>query len=141
MIIVAILSLARRVQVVDRRRTSYSPPGLLQRTLAPSPVRVRVKRQSMEVVRSKKAQARQSNVDSEERRKTEVRLSMYTQAPSEDVTLEDFEMFAIDRLRGAHGATLWVLSLSTKCSFARSPVVLKGIESALAKGCNRCARN
>jgi hypothetical protein len=61
----------------------------------------------MEVVRSKKAQARQSNADAEERRKTEVRLSMYTQAPSEDVTLEDFEMFAIDRLRGAHGATLW----------------------------------
>lgn len=33
---------------------------------------------------------------------SEQRISMYTEAPSGEVCIEDFERFAIDRLRGSH---------------------------------------
>jgi len=55
----------------------------------------------MEVVRSKKAVGAAVAAAAAEERKNAIKLTMYDEAPQGDVTLEDFEAFAVDRLRGA----------------------------------------
>ena len=54
----------------------------------------------MEVVRSKKAVQRDNERADAGSRRLNSQLSLYSQPPAEDVTLEDFEDFAVSRLRG-----------------------------------------
>jgi hypothetical protein len=55
---------------------------------------------AMEVVRSKKAVQRDNERADAGSRRLNSQLSLYSQPPAEDVTLEDFEDFAVSRLRG-----------------------------------------
>ena len=71
------------------------------------------------------------------------RVSLYQTPPSSIISIEDFERFAIDRLRGGHHDCMCILvplacvscELPSRHPFCSS-AVLKGIEEHKAKGCN-----
>ena len=104
----------------------------------------------MEAVVSKRATLRETAGASVAlRSRPDNKLSWYTQPPEEDVTLEDFEDFAVRRLRGA---CVWTRDARAgptpvagvhrgtadtgACLLCCAPAVLKGIETRLSRGAN-----
>ena len=90
-----------------------------------------------------KSAAKLPTAQTEQQTKTSSRLSLYQTPPSSIISIEDFERFAIDRLRGGHhdGMCILVPLASVSCESPSrhqfcSSAVLKGIEEHKAKGCN-----
>jgi hypothetical protein len=55
----------------------------------------------MKAIKTAAGRRAEAEAEAAERRRNEVKLTMYDKSPTDDVTLEDFESFAVDRLRGA----------------------------------------
>ena len=55
----------------------------------------------MKAIKTATGRKAEQDAEAAERRRNEVKLTMYDKSPTDDVTLEDFESFAVDRLRGA----------------------------------------
>ena len=93
------------------------------------------------VLSSTKAAAALANSNKPHQRSSRTALSMYSEAPSGEIALEEFERFALDRLKGAHAANTSkifskFINLTFSCPSSSSSLlaVLRGIEDLKVKG-------
>lgn len=80
----------------------------------------------MKAIKTATGRKAEQDAEAAERRRNEVKLTMYDKSPTDDVTLEDFESFAVDRLRGAGAAEDGgkrgrLASASLSAAFSRRP--------------------